>query len=97
MNAQLCEAAFGAECVESSWFGGRFVAATTQAAHAALATFQTVWNEQSQDTNRAHAFALMIDVNSRTLKDIGAPDWMIARANERRHSHTIHLLELFRS
>ena len=40
---------------------------------------------------------ISIDVNSRTLKDIGAPDWMIARADERHNSHTIHLLELFRS
>ena len=93
MNAQLCQASY----LESPWFGGRVMAATTQAAQAALATFQTVWNEQSKETDRAHAVERMINVNSRTLKDIGAPEWMIARANERHHSHTIHLLELFRS
>ena len=39
----------------------------------------------------------MVDVSDRVLKDIGAPDWLVARAAERRNSHTIHLLELFRS
>ena len=93
MNAQLCQASY----VESPWFGGRFAVATTEATRAAVAAFQSAWREQRQVTDRARAIEMMADVNEGTLKDIGAPDWLIARSNERRHSHHIHLLELFRS
>ena len=98
MNAQLCQAqGLCVDRVEVSWFGGRVVAATTGAARAAYETFQSVWREGARENDRARSYELMVDVNDRTLKDIGAPEWMIARANERRHSHYIHLLELFRS
>ena len=89
MNAQLCQAS----CVESPWFGNRVVASTT----AAIATFQKVWREQQHVTDRARSFEMMADINDRTLKDIGAPEWLIARSNERRNAHHIHLLELYKS
>ena len=93
MNAQICQASY----VDSPWFGGRIATAATEATRAAIDTFQSVWREQSKQTDRFRAMEMMIDVNDRTLKDIGAPDWMIARANERRNAHYIHLIELFRS
>jgi hypothetical protein len=93
MNAQLCHDA----SIENSWIGGRVAAASTEAARAALATFQSVWREQSKATERVRSFEMMVDVSDRVLKDIGAPEWLVARAAERRNSHALHLLELFRS
>lgn len=93
MNAELCQASYAA----SPWFGGRVAAASAEATKAAIATFQSVWRAGSQETDRARGIEMMADVNEGTLKDIGAPDWLIARAAERRYAHHIHLIELFRS
>ena len=96
MNAQICQAS----CVESPLFGShvaRVAAATTEAAKAAITTFRSVWRAQTQQGERMRAIEMMADVNERTLKDIGAPEWLIARAGERRHAHHIHLIELYKS
>ena len=93
MNAQICQASY----VESSWFGGRVATATTEAALAAIATFQSVWRAQTKEEDRARAIEMMIDVDAHTLKDIGAPDWMIAHSHERHEAHRLYLLGLYYS
>lgn len=93
MYAQINQASY----VESPWFGGRVATATTEAALAAISTFQSVWRAQSQEDNRARAMEMMSGIDARTLKDIGAPDWLIAQSHERRDAHRLYLLGLYYS
>ena len=39
----------------------------------------------------------MTDLDQHTLKDIGAPNWLIAQAAERKDAHHLYLLDLYRS
>ena len=93
MNAQTCQASH----VESPWFGGRLAAATTEATVAAIATFQSVWRAQSKSEDRARAIEMMAGIDAHTLKDIGAPDWLIAQSQERHDAHRLYLLGLYYS
>lgn len=93
MNARLSQSVFAAD----AWFGGRVVNATGEATRAAVVAFQSAWRDSSKHVDQARSWEMMADVNDRTLKDIGAPDWLIARSAERRHAHHLHLLELYRS
>jgi hypothetical protein len=75
----------------------RFVAAAGEATRAALSAFQATWRNHAPQADQASAFELMADINEHTLRDIGAPNWLIAQAVERKGAHHLHLLELHRS
>jgi hypothetical protein len=75
----------------------RLVAATGEATRAAVNAFQATWREQAPHANQTGSFDLMADIDAHTLRDIGAPNWLIAQAVERKGAHHLHLLELYRS
>ena len=93
MNAQISQTTF----VDSFWFGGRFASATGEATRAAVGAFQCAWRESSKQVVRARAMEMMADINGHTLKDIGAPEWLIAGSVERQDAHRLHLLALYYS
>ena len=76
---------------------GRFVIAFAEATRAAVETFQTTWQNHPPCAEQSGTLELMSDINAHTLKDIGAPNWLIAQAVERRDSHHLRLIELYRS
>lgn len=76
---------------------GRFVTAAGEAARAARGAFQATWRDQAAHADQGSAYKLMAEIDAHTLKDIGAPDWLIAEAVERKDAHHRHLLELYRS
>ena len=75
----------------------RFLAATGEATRAALFAFQSTWRERAEQSAQANSLELMAGVNTHTLKDIGAPNWLIAHAIERQDSQQFRLLDLYRS
>ena len=75
----------------------RFVTAAGEAARAALGAFQATWRDQVAHVDQGSAYKLMADIDEHTLKDIGAPNWLIAEAVERKDAHHRRLLELYRS
>ena len=75
----------------------RFVAATGEATRAAVSAFQATWRQHASDADQLGAFELMADMNAHTLRDIGAPNWLIAQAVERKDAYKLHLLQLYRS
>jgi len=75
----------------------RFATATGEATRAALNAFQETWRNHAPQGDPSRSFELMADIDQHTLKDIGAPNWLIAQAVERKDSHHLHLIELYRS
>lgn len=76
---------------------GRLLAATGEATRAAINSFQIAWREHPAQIDQASALDLMADIDAHTLRDIGAPNWLIAQAVERKDAHHLHLIELYRS
>ena len=68
-----------------------------EAARAALDAFKAAWHRPPAQMNQASALHAMTEIDERTLKDIGAPYWLIARAIERKDARELRLLELYRS
>lgn len=93
MNVEFCQS----PVLVSHTLTGRFAAATGEAARAVLNAFQATWRYHSPQAGQERAFELMADIDVHTLKDIGAPNWLIAQAVERRDAYHLHLLELYRS
>ena len=76
---------------------GRVASAVGDAARAALSAFQQTWREQAPRRGEARTIEMMADIDEHTLRDIGAPNWLVAQAVERKDSHRLHLIELHRS
>ena len=76
---------------------GRFFAATGEATRAAVNTFQLTWREHPVGVSEASTLQFMADIDAHTLRDIGAPNWLIAQAIERKDAHHLRLIELYRS
>jgi hypothetical protein len=93
MNVEFCQS----PVPMSHTLTGRFAAATGDAARAALNAFQATWRNHSPLAGQERRFELMADIDEHTLKDIGAPNWLIAQAVERKDAHHLHLLDLYRS
>lgn len=76
---------------------GRLLAATSEATRAALSSFQLAWRQHPAHFDEASALDQMADIDAHTLRDIGAPNWLIAQAVERKDAHHFRLIELYRS
>ena len=53
-----------------------------------------LWEHDEGASFDRHAFDSIEHLNERTLKDIGAPDWLVARAVERRGAQHLRWVEL---
>jgi len=93
MNCQLSQSS---ACIQYS-LPERFVASFGEASRAAIAAFQSAWRKQAVTQTQANALELMADIDEHTLRDIGAPNWLIAQAVERKDAYHLRLLELHRS
>ena len=60
---------------------------------AALAV-AALWTRPHASQRGDRAFDSIADLNESTLKDIGAPDWLVARAAERREMQRLRWIEL---
>ena len=76
---------------------GRLLAATGEATRAAVNTFQLTWREHPVAVDEASSLDFMADIDAHTLRDIGAPNWLIAQAIERKDAHHLRLIDLYRS
>jgi hypothetical protein len=51
-----------------------------------LARLRALWEAHVDETRRARATTLFADIDMHTLRDIGAPDWIIAEAASRKRA-----------
>jgi hypothetical protein len=63
----------------------------------AIAKFHAIWNEHVARSHQARAQAAFADIDAHTLRDIGAPNWIIAEALHRSDSRELRLIDLYRS
>ena len=63
----------------------------------AFAKIQTLWHDHAERANKARAMAVFAEIDEHTLKDIGAPNWVIAEAAHRGDSRGLRLIDLYRS
>ena len=62
-----------------------------------LAKLRALWQGHVERTSRARAGAAFSSIDSHTLRDIGAPDWVLAEAALRNDSRGLRLIDLYRS
>ncbi|MEO8132784.1 MAG: hypothetical protein ABI831_02215 [Betaproteobacteria bacterium] len=55
------------------------------------------WHDRHVRTRQSHSIAAMAAISAHTLKDIGAPNWMVAEALTRDDGHSLRLIDLYRS
>ena len=53
-----------------------------------------LWGRNQSPAFDPHAFDAIEHLNERTLKDIGAPHWLVTRAAERREAQRLRWIEL---
>ena len=53
-----------------------------------------LWRRNQRPDFDPHAFDAIEHLNESTLKDIGAPHWLVARAAERREAQQLRWIEL---
>ena len=75
-------------------FPARSRPASAPAAASPLARLRALWEAHLDESRRARATSLFADIDLHTLRDIGAPDWMIADASSRRRAHDRTLRDL---
>jgi predicted outer membrane lipoprotein len=63
----------------------------------AFAKIRTLWQEHVERTKKARAQAAFASIDEHTLRDIGAPNWIIAEAAHREDSRGLRLIDLYRS
>lgn len=51
------------------------------------------WNERARQRREAREIEIAADLNEAMLRDIGAPDWLLAQAEARREAHLQRLHE----
>ena len=66
------------------------VLAALRSVELAIAGF---WSHDEARAADAHAFEAIEHLGERTLRDIGAPDWLVARASERREARALRWSE----
>ena len=67
------------------------VFAALRSAAVAVAGF---WRRNESAAADPHAYDAIEHLNERTLNDIGAPHWLVARAAERREAQRLRWIEL---
>lgn len=83
----------------SSYFHSRLpelVAALRAALRRAASAGRKAWLQRAESRKRVTALDLMADLDAHTLKDIGAPNWLVAQAVERTDRPRLWLRELDR-
>ena len=93
MNFQLTQSSI----LISHSLAGRAAAVAAEVARTALDAFRASWNYRAARRNHARAIELMAGIDEHTLRDIGAPNWLVAQAVERKDAHRLRLIELHRS
>ena len=71
----------------------RVAADVLDALHSAALAVAGLWKKNAAPRGE-HAFDSIAHLNEYTLKDIGAPDWLVARAAERRDAQHLRWIEL---
>jgi hypothetical protein len=62
-----------------------------------VSAFQAAWRDHPVHVDQVSALEAMTEIDEHTLKEIGAPNSLIAHAIERKDAHHLRLLELCRS
>jgi len=60
----------------------------------ALYAWSNAWEERAETRRQQHRLEAIADMNELLLRDIGAPDWLVAQANMRREIERQRLFEL---
>ena len=63
----------------------------------AFAKLHSLWQDHLCRANQARAMATFADIDAHTLRDIGAPHWIVADATMRGDSRGLRLIDLYRS
>jgi len=72
----------------------RIVAEVLAALRSAEVSVSGLWRRGDCPSVDAHAYDSIAHLNERTLKDIGAPHWLVAQAAERREAQGLRWTEL---
>ena len=64
---------------------------------AAFAKIQAMWQQHVQRAEQARAMAIFAQIDQHTLRDIGAPYWIVAEAAQREAQRERALADLNRS
>ena len=65
--------------------------------NSALNRIQALWQEHQCRATQARAMAIFADIDTHTLRDIGAPSYIIAESTLRGDSRGLRLIDLYRS
>jgi len=76
---------------------GRISATATGRSDSTLAKLRALWQEHRERVHCARAQAAFAEIDAHTLKDIGAPDWILAEASQRAGNRDVRMLDLYRS
>ena len=71
----------------------RVVAEVFAALRSAEVAIAALWGRSENPSADPHAFDAIEHLDERTLKDIGAPHWLVARAAERREAQHLRWIE----
>jgi hypothetical protein len=72
----------------------RVAADVLDALHSAAVAVARLWQRPNASQLGERAFDSIAHLNEYALKDIGAPDWLVARAAERREAQHLRWIEL---
>ena len=72
-------------------------ASTSSRPGAALEKLRLYFRQRAERAKAARAMAVFADIDQHTLKDIGAPNWLIAQAAERERVRGLRISDLCQS
>ena len=72
----------------------RVVADVLDGLRAAATAFAALWERRNASQRDERVYGSIAELNEYALKDIGAPDWLVARAAERRETQHLRWIEL---
>ena len=72
----------------------RIVTEVLAALRSAELAIAGMWKNDKGPSTDPHTFDSIEHLNEHTLKDIGAPEWLVARAAERREAEHLRWIEL---
>ena len=64
-----------------------------EALRAAALALTSLWARRAASSAEERTYDSIAELNEQTLKDIGAPDWLVARATERREAQHLRWIE----
>ncbi len=65
--------------------------------HAATEFVQSLWCAHRERAHLARAQSAFAEIDTHTLRDIGAPNWLIAESTSRDDARGLRLIDLYRS